>query len=281
MSAVLGGLGAAGCFATATLCSSRSSRMLGSASAFAWVALVGFAVVGPAVLLGGAPSGLTAASAGWLALGGVGNAVGLLLAYTALRSGKVGIVAPLVSTEGAVAAVIALATGETIQLAAGTMLGVIAAGVLLASTAPGPTAVDRRAGRAALFALGAALAFGASLYATARVGRELPLAWAVIPGRLIGVAVVALPLVASRRLRITRRAAPLVLVAGLCEVGGFASYTLGARENIAVSAVLASLFAGLATVAAWLLFHERLGRAQRFGVAAIALGVAALSALQA
>lgn len=119
------------------------------------------------------------------------------------------------------------------------------------------------------------------LYATARVSEALPLVWALVPARVVGVVAVALPLVASRRLRITGAAVPLVIVSGLCEVAGFASYAIGARHGIAVAAVLASQFAAVAAVAAFLLFHERLTRLQLAGVTAIALGVAIVSALQA
>jgi drug/metabolite transporter (DMT)-like permease len=68
------------------------------------------------------------------------------------------------------------------------------------------------------------------------------------------------------------------VVSGLCEVAGFASYTIGARHGIAISAVLASQFAAFAAVGAFLLFRERLTRLQILGIAAIAVGVAVLSA---
>ena len=55
--------------------------------------------------------------------------MGLQLTYAALRIGKVSIVAPIVSTEGAVAAVISIALGDPIGLAAGLMLS-IAGGVV-------------------------------------------------------------------------------------------------------------------------------------------------------
>jgi len=103
----------------------------------------------------------------------------------------------------------------------------------------------------------------------------------LIPARVLGVVAVTLPLLAARRLRITRAALPLVVASGLCEVVGFASYAAGSRHGIAVSAVLASQFAALAAIAAYFLFRERLTRVQLAGVAAIAVGVAVLSALQA
>jgi drug/metabolite transporter (DMT)-like permease len=92
---------------------------------------------------------------------------------------------------------------------------------------------------------------------------------------------VLLPLAATRTLRISRGALPFVIASGLCEVGGAAAFVLGSRHSIAVAAVLASQFAALAAVAAFVLFHERLTRVQLAGITVIAVGVAALSALQA
>ncbi|HEX7471686.1 MAG TPA: hypothetical protein VF323_01285, partial [Candidatus Limnocylindrales bacterium] len=58
MISVVGGLGAALLWAVATIASSRSTRVIGSWSAVAWVMLVGLAVVVPGVALTGVPSGL-------------------------------------------------------------------------------------------------------------------------------------------------------------------------------------------------------------------------------
>jgi len=245
----------------------------------AWVMLVGFVVVTPLVASHGIPDALGKRELGWLVVSGAGNVGGLLFAYKALRVGKVSIVAPITSTEGAIAAVLAIVTGETLGAGAGLMLVVIAVGVTLASIGPGGGSGDPL--RASLLASAAALCFGASLYATARASDLLPLVWAVFPARVLGVLAVALPLAVTRRLRLTRRAVPLVLASGLCEVLGFASYALGSRHGIAVAAVLASQFAALAAVAAFFLFHERLTRLQLSGIVAIAVGVAVLTAIQA
>jgi multidrug transporter EmrE-like cation transporter len=64
-------------------------------------------------------------------------------------------------------------------------------------------------------------------------------------------------------------------------VGGLALYAVGARDSIAISAVLASQFAALTAIAAYVLFAERITRLQVVGITAIAIGVAALTALQA
>ena len=288
MLAIVGGLGAALVFATVTLCNSRSSRMIGPTQLLSWVMLIGLAIVVPLVVLEGVPDDLDGESGAWLAVAGIGNVVGLLLAYAALRVGKVGIVAPVIATQGAVAAVLAVVAGESIGAAAGVMLAVIAVGVVLAGLAgeEGDPAAHRSAEapaprHAMLYALGAAFAIGWSLYATARASIDLPVVWALLPSRIIGVAVVTVPLALRTGLRMTREALPLVLVAGVCEVLGFALFALGARHGIAVSAVLASQFAAVAAVAAYFLFGERLARIQLAGVTLIVAGVGVLSALEA
>src|SRR3954470_6773172 len=152
--AIVGGLGAAGCFAASTLCSSRSSRMIAPASVLAWVMLFGSIATLPAVLLSGQPPDLSGEDGGWLAIVGVGNSVGLLLAYRALRIGKVGLVAPVVSTEGAIAAVLAVVAGEGLGPGTGALLALISAGVFVAATSPDSDALlGRRDSRAIGYAI--------------------------------------------------------------------------------------------------------------------------------
>jgi drug/metabolite transporter (DMT)-like permease len=239
--------------------------------------LVGLVATAIPAAVGGIPDALGRRELAWLVVAGAGNVGGLLLDYEALRVGKVSIVAPITSTEGAIAAALAVLAGEALGLGSAVMLVVIAVGVVLASITPTHESGDTL--KTSLFAGAAAISFGIGLYATAQVSRELPLIWALIPARVLGVVAVALPLIISRRLRLTRAAAPLVVGSGLCEVVGFAAYALGSRHDIAVSAVLASQFAALAAIAAYFLFRERLSRVQLAGVAAIAVGVAVLTAL--
>jgi drug/metabolite transporter (DMT)-like permease len=280
--AILGGSAAAVAFAAATLCVSVSARRIGPASTLAWVAMSGLCIALPWALVDGMPAGLGPADLAWLAVSGFGNVIGLLFAYSALRVGQVGLVAPIVSTEGAAAALIAVAAGEAISAGVGLALAVIAGGVAVAAASRAP---DEVAGRSALrapsFAVAAALCFGASIYATGRASEVLPLGWVVAPPRVVGTILVALPLLSTAELRLTRPLLPLVVGAGVAEVAGFAAYAVGARHGIAVSAVLASQFAAIAGVAAYFVFRERLTRVQLAGIAAVVGGVAALTLLQA
>ena len=220
-----------------------------------------------------------------LVLAGAANLGGLLLVVTALRAGKVSIVAPIVSTEGAIAAVLAVLAGEAISPGAGVTLALVAAGIALASAGTEDEVLEetsvRDPRRAVALAIVAALSFGVSLYATGKVSDDLAIPWALLPARVLGILFIAVPLLFARRLVVTREGLPFVVLAGIGEVVGFAAFTLGARDAISISAVLASQFGVLAAVAAYALFGERLSRLQTAGVAAIAVGVAALTWIQA
>lgn len=286
MLALLGGLGAALAFGASTLASTRASRLLGAGSTVAWVSVVGLPLaIGAAAL---DTTGVTVASLPWLLTAGLGNVLGLGLEYSALRMGRVGVVAPLVSTEGAIAALVSIAAGGSVSGGLLASLGLVAAGgALTAASADAPSTGNdslpggSRPGLSVLLALAAAVAFAAGLYATARIGRSLPLGWAVLAPRVTGATLVAVPLALRGRLVITGSAAPLVLVAGVAEVIGFGFVGLGARTDIAITAVLTSQFAAVAVIGAILAFGERLTWTQRIGVAAVAGGTALVAALQA
>ena len=278
---ILGGLGAAICWSVSILCSSQSARRIGALSSLAWVMLVGCVFTLPAIALAG-PVSLGIREVSLLGVSGITNVVGILFVLTALRSGKVSVVAPITSTEGAIAAVIAVIAGEQLAPGAGLVLGAIVVGVVLAASERHPEAIENaRFGpiTTALLALAAASCFGINLYVSGLIGQELPLAWSALPARLTGVLVIAIPLILLRRLRLTRAAAPFVLVTGLTEVLGIASFAFGAREGIAIASVISSQFAAIAAVAAVILLRERLARVQVVGVATISVGVAVLSYL--
>ena len=281
MLAVLGGLGAALAWATGTLAAARASRLVGPRLVLAWVMLVGLVVVAPFTAVAGVPHGVGVGEAAWLIVSGLANIVGLLLVYRAMRIGKVSIVSPITSTEGAIAALLAVLQGERLGAASAVLLAVIVLGVVLASRGEDPEAEGAHPLRASLYAGCAALSFGVGLFSTGHVSASLPLAWAVLPPRLIGVVAVTLPLLARGRLRIEGPAMPYVLLSGLCEVAGFTSYAVGSRHGIAIAAVLASQFAAFVAVGSFVLLHERLRPSQIAGIATIVVAVATLTALRA
>jgi len=281
--AIIGGVGAAVAWATSTLCSSRSSRLMDPMAVVAWVMLIGLIITAPLAAATGVPAHLHGSALVWLILSGAGNVVGLTVAYHALRIGQVSVVAPIISTEGAIAAVISVLAGATLAASVAAALVLTVIGVSLASV-PSPDAALEDAGRhptVVLLAILATLSFGISLYATGRAGAELPASWVVLSARLIGAVALALPLALTGRMRLTSRAVPLVIASGVAEVAGFYSYTWGSRHGLAIAAVLSSQFAVVALAASYVLFGERLSRVQLVGVACVVVGVAALSLLRA
>lgn len=274
--AILGGLGAAVCWATGTIAAAHAARRIGARPTLAGIMLVGLVIAVPLVAASGTPSGLDARAVLWLTLAGLGNVFGLLLDYSAFRIGKVGIVAAIASGEGAVAAVLAIVYGESIRVLPLVLLLVVAAGAATATLAPDPTpALAPR--RAALLASAAAGCFGVSLFATARVSASLPIPWAVLPPRVFGVLLITAPLAARGGLGRIGPALPAVVVSGCCEVAGFACFALGSRTDIAVASVLGAQFAAFAALAAFVLFRERLGRIQIAGIALVVAGVTVLA----
>jgi drug/metabolite transporter (DMT)-like permease len=281
LTALIGGLLAALFFAGSTLGSARSTRMIGAMPALGGVLLVSALVAAPIVLVTTAGSPVPTDDWLWLLLSGAGNVGGLLFKYVGLRTGKVGLVASLAATEGAVAALFAVIGGEELAPLVGVGVAIVAVGVVVTAFAPDPdtpAAGARRLRWALFFGALAGLSFGASLYATGRLGASLPLGWALVPPRIVGVAAITLPLLATSRLRVTRPSLPFVGLSGACEVGGFLSYAWGAGGGIAVSSALAAQFASIAALGAWFLFGERLSRPQWAGVASVALGVVILAA---
>jgi drug/metabolite transporter (DMT)-like permease len=298
MAAVLGGLGAALLWSIGTTFASRAARAMGSMLTLAWVMLVGLVALSLVLPVSGSAH-ISASATVWLILGGAGNVGGLLLLYQALRIGQMGVVMPIVSTEGGIAAALAIIAGQSVGALRGVALAVTVLGVIMTAIArrpadPDPAVAalaapdaalptprghgDRRA--AALGAVGA-LSFGISLFGTGRAGGVLPTAWAVMPPRVIGVLVVTIPLALRRELRIPAGTAHLLLIAGICEVAGFFSYAAGARHGIAVAAVLATLTGAIGAGFGRLLFGERLRPTQVVGIFTIFIGVATLSALSA
>ncbi len=277
MISIVFGLLTAVFFASSSLMSSRAVKVIGSASSVAWVMLVGLVITTPFVIAAGVPPEV-APNAGWLVVAGAGNVAGILMAGLAFRVGKVGVIAPILATEGAIAAVIAAILGESIAPIVAFLLLVIVGGIVLSAIAPDPEPLDHeRPLMAVALATVGALLFGVSLYAAGRLSGDLPIAWVLLPARLVGTLALFIPLLLLRRLRITRGTVPLVVAMGFTEVFGFTCYAIGAQYQVGVTSVLASQFAPIAAVMAYVLFKERLGRLQITGVAVLVVAVTALS----
>jgi drug/metabolite transporter (DMT)-like permease len=297
--AIVGGLGAAILWAAATVASSRSSRWIGSRVVLAWIMVIGTVVGLPIALVTGVPTSIPPETPLLLLVAGLAYSGGLYTAYRALTIGKVSIIAPIVATEGALAAVFAVALGDPLAGSAAIVLAVIAGGVVLAAIEPArplvpagdigldaeaveaeePAPHEEHTREAVVFAVVSAVIFGIGLVASGKAALLVAPIWVALSSRVVGLVVVALPLVLQRRMFLTRRALPLVLLSGVAEIIGSTLSAWGATDSIPVVAVLGSQFAAIAAVAAFILFGERLSRTQVLGVVVIVAGVTVLAAL--
>ncbi len=280
MIAVYGGLIAASCWGISTNLAGASARQIGPASTLAWVGIAGVVLMTPIVGWYGIPEGVTWWDGLLVLVGAVGSVVGLRLTYAALARGKVGVVVAITSTEGAIAAVIAFVLGESIGWTAA--LGIVLATLGVAAVGLGRHVDDshemvRDNRRAGVTATGAALIFGSSLYVSGDVAQRVGPPWVVFGARLLGVLIIAIPLLLRRQLQVARPGIYLACIAGLLECAGFLGFLWGASAGIAVAAVLATQYATIATLISWIVLRERLSHVQLGGIATVVVGVMVLS----
>lgn len=250
----------------------QAARRIGAVALAFGATLVGTIAVAPAAVFVDLPewSGL---GVGIAIIAGVLSAGAYVLAYTAFRYGAVSIVAPIVSCEGAVAAAIALSTGEHVNGRVLALLVPAVVGVVLASMGAG----GGRGGAAT--ASVAALVWGGILVLSTVAADELGVYWGFL---LIRVAtLVAITVVAATTGVVGRwRADPWrVAIWGLADAGAYLLFVAAAdRGPVAVASVVAAQFATVAVLVA-LVLGERPLRRQLGGVAIVIASVSAIAAL--
>ena len=216
-------------------------------------------------------------------LAGAANVAGLALLYRGLATGRMGVVDPLAAITGALEPVVwGLGRGERPSLVVWVgVAGAVAAGALIAA---GPERGSSRLGRGpVLLALGAGAVLGSSLVLFAQTSTRSGL-WPVLSARVAAVALLGGALAV---LEATHRRAPfptgadrvLALGAGALDVAAMSLLLLAVRRGLlVVVAPVASLSPGFTVVLARLVIGERLGVAQRIGLALALVGLVLISA---
>ena len=280
MIALLGGLIAACAWGCSTILAGRSSRQIGAESTLGWVGIGGAVLITPIAVWYGFPDDTTWVDWVLVAAGAMGSVVGLRFTYRALSQGKVGVVVAITSTEGAIAATIAVVLGA--PLGAMAAVGVVLASLGVAAVGLGRHEHDtaemvRDNRRAAVNAGAAAVIFGTSLYVSGDIARRVGPPWVVMGARWLGILTMALPLIVTRRFGTARPAIWFAMTAGLLESTGFLGFLWGAGDNVGVAAVMATQYATVATLISWVVLRERLSRVQIGGVGVVVLGVIILA----
>ena len=279
MISIVGGLIAAVCWAAAGLTAALAGRAVGPMRALAWVNVIAAAYIVPlAILVDGRPHP-TRAGVAWAALYGVVMVAALVCAFQAMTIGPVGLVGPVASTEGAIAAVGGVLLGDAIAGTTGIALAVVVVGIVLSGIERGPGGVQAIRGadrRAFGWAVLAALLFGATLVASSRaVGFGAITTIAI--GRVVASATFSTPVLVRARFARPTGVWLIVIANGVLDLVGFGAYIVASRHGVAVPAVLGSQYATITAVFGYLVFKERLGRIQWVGVA-LAIGGTAIVA---
>ena len=274
MLALLLALLAAVCWGLSTLTGAHVSRGSNPFRALAWTMTIGLVVLLPfvAVSLRHMPQGSEWL---WLLATGIATVLAFLCDYEGVHYGPVGLIGAIASTEGAVAAILAIAFGERPSPLLLVAIPVLTAGLLMVMLPAELTHLHASNWpRAMTFAALAALFFGISVYAAGQIATSLPVVWAIVPGRAVGTVALALPLAATARMAIPRALLPWALVTAVFDLLGFAFFALSSRGSIVVAAIVSAQFGVLAVIFAAIRFHEHLSRRQAIGVACVGLGVA-------
>jgi uncharacterized membrane protein len=241
------------------------------------------------VLVAGGRVEVDAASVGVAMLGGAAGVIGLGAFYRALANGPMSVVPPIAAAGVALPVTVGIATGGTPASAvvvAGLALAI--AGVVLASVGEGTAASEDAPVRVSATTLAlcivAACGFGLIFVAMDHAAGDSAAGALVATGgvRLGSCLLLALTALAVRARpwhgATTPRVALGLVTIGLFDTGANLSFAVAAAYGeLAVVAVVGSLYPAVTSGLAHVLLGERLGRLQLVGVACALAGVALLA----
>ena len=224
-------------------------------------------------------------------IAGLLNTISGLALYRSFEVGAISIAGPVSSSYPALTVALALLSGERIHALRGAGLALTFIGMILAALTFAPDelhAIDPQTHHAH-----AHLSKGAALAILAATGYGIMFWWLgfhVVPLIGSGVSVWVIRLTTLSALLLvglpTRRALPLprgnlwwlLLVTGLMDTAAFVANNAGlGLGNVAVVAVLASLYGAVTVLLARIFLRERMERSQWLGIALIFAGIVLVS----
>ncbi|WP_186438169.1 DMT family transporter [Cohnella terricola] len=291
MSGILFGLLSAFSFGTADYLAGRASRKTGIFSTLYFMQLVGLIFLTVAMTLAGQwgklpvdPNAVLSASL-WMAL----DLIGILLLYQGLVSGKASIVAPIASSFSVITVILALASGERIDIGRLTAIVLTFVGVLLTtlvlSSKQKMARPSRKLESGAVWAILAALFLGVAFFGLRYTQQSLGGLATVWIGRL--QATILLPIVFAclkKRIGLALpdfKSAGLMVIVGILDAAALVSYNFGlglANTSIVIAAT--SLFAVVTFLWGVLLDREKPAWNQWLGTGCTFIGIFIISLLQ-
>ena len=279
------GLSAATCIGFSNLVAGITARRLtplivgfwSQATGAAWCALL-LLIFRPPLVPGQIPAGLIA---------GLAGGAGILLFYRSMAAGAISLVAPITACAVVFPVGYAIASGEALSLPVAAGLVAIISGILLASLRPTPVrgnppdtriSTDRRA---ALLAIGAAIAFGAFfiLIDFAPPASGWGALWTAGAVRCSGFGVqIAMTMLGPRRFAWPGHYAPAVALAGTLDLTSLILISFGSTTNsYGIVTALVGLYPVIAALLGVVFLGERLSRVQATGATLAMAGVLLVS----
>jgi drug/metabolite transporter (DMT)-like permease len=254
-------------------------RRVGELPVLVWSLLIGVLATLPLVVATGAPH-LTTRGLGLAIVAAAVTVPAYLAAFTAFQTCPVSVVTPILSCEGAAAAVIAVIFGERLDTTLALSLALAVLGVVLVGISGAGS--QRSHMRGVAFVCLAAMIWGVVLALGAPVSRELGVWWGFLLVRVFALLLALAIALATGRgpaLGPAWRSEPWRIVAwGLGDAGAYLCFYLAAhRGPIAVASVLAAQFALFGAMSGVLFLGERLRPHQWLGIAIVLAAISAIS----
>lgn len=266
-------LGSALAFGAGDFCGGLGSRRAPALKITAVAQVASIAALIPMVLLVSAPV-VTRGDVAWGAAGGLFGLVGLLLLFSALGSGPMGVVAPTTSVVSALVPLAwGLATGERPGGLAYVGIALGLAAIVAVTAGAGPT--GRLSGRIVGMSLGAGLGFALFFISLGQTSLDSGM-WPLVGARAVTVPVILLIAARFAPAKPLGAAWRLAVVSGFLDMVANALFLSAAQRGLlAIAAVLSALYPAVTALLARVVLHERMAPIQIGGVVA-AIGAVVL-----
>jgi drug/metabolite transporter (DMT)-like permease len=210
---------------------------------------------------------------------GVFSLIALTSLYRGLAIGTMGVVAPIATLAPVAPVIYGVARGERPSTLAIAGMPLALAGIVLGARQPGTGLRAARLATGAGLGLLAAAGIGCSMIALHAASQHDPY-WTPVVQRGFTAAVIVTVVLARRpSLGGTRRALPLLVLAGVGDMTGTLFMTIAYTKGLlSVVAVLASLYPIVIALLARAVLSERLTRMQALGAGTALLGAALITA---
>ncbi len=212
---------------------------------------------------------------GWSLLSSVAGLGGLVAFYTALSTGRMGVVSPIAALGVLVPLAVGFLRGESPSGVQNLGIIIAVVGVVLAS---GPEVSGKVGLRPVLLAAVAALMFGLFTVFLAE-GSQVSAVWTLTAQRTCSTAiVVVVALFVGSIGGLQRGDAPRLAVIGAFDVGANLAFGIATTMGLlAVISVLGSIYPVVTVILAWAVLRERLLPVQYVGAGATLFGVALIA----